>query len=330
MPFKPSLRAFLRQEVKRSRIQVEPALSDLRTPSIGSTPASATLSRSTPVTPGPNQLTPRSPGSFFEEDSARGSSKTQDNDVDGLCGELMTEVTAKPRTKEERLHDDLEKLLSYDSKREGLHPALKENENLVLLGLRKKLEKLVDRDMEASWEEKVAIRGQRSELIRSISRIESVDKKAEAERLRATSTEAAGLVLPEPVGANEKKALLINAEKISQARAGLEVSAFTFNLVSIPNGTQRSPPKRSREDDERDLDGEDLLRLGKRVRKRPATYTTGHWKASIHDYFPGANNDGRVGKLEGLTAEKQLLRRELAELGENLAKAERKKKKLLC
>ncbi|CAL3965173.1 unnamed protein product [Diplocarpon coronariae] len=314
MPFKPSLRAFLRQEVKRSRIQVEPALSDLRTPSIGSTPASATLSRSTPVTPGPNQLTPRSPGSFFEEDSARGSSKTQDNDVDGLCGELMTEVTAKPRTKEERLHDDLEKLLSYDSKREGLHPALKENENLVLLGLRKKLEKLVDRDMEASWEEKVAIRGQRSELIRSISRIESVDKKAEAERLRATSTEAAGLVLPEPVGANEKKALLINAEKISQARAGLE----------------RSPPKRSREDDERDLDGEDLLRLGKRVRKRPATYTTGHWKASIHDYFPGANNDGRVGKLEGLTAEKQLLRRELAELGENLAKAERKKKKLLC
>ncbi|KAI6709719.1 hypothetical protein JHW43_007741 [Diplocarpon mali] len=314
MPFKPSLRAFLRQEVKRSRIQVEPALSDLRTPSIGSTPASATLSRSTPVTPGPNQLTPRSPGSFFEEDSARGSSKTQDNDVDGLCGELMTEVTAKPRTKEERLHDDLEKLLSYDSKREGLHPALKENENLVLLGLRKKLEKLVDRDMEASWEEKVAIRGQRSELIRSISRIESVDKKAEAERLRATSTEAAGLVLPEPVGANEKKALLINAEKISQARAGLE----------------RSPPKRSRENDERDLDGEDLLRLGKRVRKRPATYTTGHWKASIHDYFPGANNDGRVGKLEGLTAEKQLLRRELAELGENLAKAERKKKKLLC
>ncbi|KAK6585295.1 hypothetical protein PZA11_002022 [Diplocarpon coronariae] len=260
MPFKPSLRAFLRQEVKRSRIQVEPALSDLRTPSIGSTPASATLSRSTPVTPGPNQLTPRSPGSFFEEDSARGSSKTQDNDVDGLCGELMTEVTAKPRTKEERLHDDLEKLLSYDT----------------------------------------------------------------------TPTEAAGLVLPEPVGASEKKALLINAEKISQARAGLEVSAFTFNLVSIPNGTQRSPPKRSREDDERDLDGEDLLRLGKRVRKRPATYTTGHWKASIHDYFPGANNDGRVGKLEGLTAEKQLLRRELAELGENLAKAERKKKKLLC
>ncbi|PBP19622.1 hypothetical protein BUE80_DR009695 [Diplocarpon rosae] len=312
MPFKPSLRAFLRQEVKRSRIQVEPAPPSLRTPPCCSTPASTTLSPSNPISSVPTRLTPRSPDSLFDENSVRGSSKTPDNGVECLFGELITEVTTKRCRKAERVHGELQKLVSSGSNRDGLRAKLEGKENLILLGLRKKLETLVDREMEAGWQEKVAIRGQRSEMIQRISRIESADQKVKTERLRATPTQAAGLVLPEPVGASEKKALLVKAEKIFQARAGLE----------------RTPPKRTRQDDERDLDGEDLLRLGKRVKKRPPTHTTGHWKASIHDYFPGANNDGDVGSLDGLTAEKQLLRRELAELGENLAKADRKKKKL--
>ena len=52
---------------------------------------------------------------------------------------------------------------------------------------------------------------------------------------------------------------------------------------------------------------------------------------SIHDYFPqGQTADAEQGScLRDLSAEeKQLLRRELAEYGERLAKAERKRKAL--
>ena len=60
------------------------------------------------------------------------------------------------------------------------------------------------------------------------------------------------------------------------------------------------------------------------------TQATGHWNSDIHDYFPDADGDGETGTLDGLTAaEKQLLRRELAELGDKLAQYERKKKALL-
>ncbi|PBP28847.1 hypothetical protein BUE80_DR000123 [Diplocarpon rosae] len=311
MPFKPSLRAFLRQEVKRSRIQVEPAPPSRRAPPCGSTPACATPSPSIPTKPAPTRLAPRAPDSLSDEDSVRGGSTTPDNGVDCLFGELVTEVATKRCGKEERVRAELQKLASHGSEGDGLPSKPKGKENLKLLELRRQLEALVDREMAASREEKIAMRGQRSEMIQRISRIESADREVEAERLRATPNQAAGLVLPEPVGAREKKALLVRAEKIFQARAGLE----------------RSPRKRTRQDDERDLDGEDLLRLGRRVKKRPPTHTTGHWKASIHDYFPGADRDGEVGRLEGWTAEKQLLRRELAELGENLAKADRRKKK---
>lgn len=90
---------------------------------------------------------------------------------------------------------------------------------------------------------------------------------------------------------------------------------------------QTSPQKRRRENLDHDLDGEDRLRLGKICKKCVDTQIIGHWKRDIHDYFPDADGDGETGKWEHLTAaEKQFLRRELAELGEKLAKAERKKK----
>lgn len=104
------------------------------------------------------------------------------------------------------------------------------------------------------------------------------------------------------------------------------MSPIFLNADYLKAHNQTNPQKRSRENLDHDLDGEDRLRLGKTFKKRGDTQTTGHWKCNIHDYFPDADGDGEVGKLERLTAaEKQFLRRELAELGEKLAKAERKK-----
>jgi len=69
--------------------------------------------------------------------------------------------------------------------------------------------------------------------------------------------------------------------------------------------------------------------LGKTFKKLPSQKITGHWQCTIHDYFPDADGDGERGELCGLTLEeRQLLRRELAELGESLAKAAKKKRAL--
>jgi hypothetical protein len=73
------------------------------------------------------------------------------------------------------------------------------------------------------------------------------------------------------------------------------------------------------------LDGEDRLRAGIKHRE---LQVTGRWFSRIHDYFPEPENgvDG-AGVLEDLTVEeKMLMRRELAEYGEELAKRTRKMK----
>jgi hypothetical protein len=82
-----------------------------------------------------------------------------------------------------------------------------------------------------------------------------------------------------------------------------------------------------------DLDGEDRLRLGVTKRRR-ATQLTGHWNSTVHDYFPGLEKEIVSGEIKGpMTlrevdpADRMLLRRELAELGEKLAREERKKKR---
>ena len=69
--------------------------------------------------------------------------------------------------------------------------------------------------------------------------------------------------------------------------------------------------------------------MGKQL-KRPRANVSGHWQRNIHDYFPNSEADGDEStELKNLSVEeKQLLRRELAEYGERLAKVERKKRAL--
>ncbi len=75
------------------------------------------------------------------------------------------------------------------------------------------------------------------------------------------------------------------------------------------------------------MDGEERLRLSGTFKKLPAQKVTGHWQNTIHDYFPDADGDGKNGDLKALTPdERKLLRRELAELGDSLAKVAKYKR----
>jgi hypothetical protein len=112
-------------------------------------------------------------------------------------------------------------------------------------------------------------------------------------------------------------------------------SAGAFAVV------RRVPKKRqAKEPIDEYLDGEDRYRLfgppkEKRVKRKksPAAVNekprsmTGRWRSEIHDYFPAINGN-RGGYLEYINRyEKMALRRELAELGSQLAKCERGRKR---
>lgn len=82
-----------------------------------------------------------------------------------------------------------------------------------------------------------------------------------------------------------------------------------------------------------DLDGEDRLRLGV-TKKRRATSLSGRWNSTVHDYFPGLEKDIKFGEGKGpMTlrdldpADRKLFRRELTELGKELAREEGKEKR---
>ena len=68
--------------------------------------------------------------------------------------------------------------------------------------------------------------------------------------------------------------------------------------------------------------------------KRRDTKLTGHWKSAIHDYLPGFGNESEsnVGRRamtlrEVNPGDRVLLRRELIELGKQLAQEERKQQR---
>lgn len=52
---------------------------------------------------------------------------------------------------------------------------------------------------------------------------------------------------------------------------------------------------------------------------------TGRWNSTLHDYFPDGEEEANIENMS--KDEKKLYRRELAELGEQLALADRMKKR---
>ncbi|XMA16363.1 hypothetical protein WAI453_009154 [Rhynchosporium graminicola] len=127
----------------------------------------------------------------------------------------------------------------------------------------------------------------------------------------------------------EKNTTKAKAKQIAKAFAGFEVNSDHIDsciVLLTLTSAKKTPSKRNRENTDNDLDGEERLRMGKSY-KRPAMEVTGHWGMTVHDYFPDFEGNGL--DRDALTAEEKLLnRRELAELGEALAKAERKKRLL--
>lgn len=90
-------------------------------------------------------------------------------------------------------------------------------------------------------------------------------------------------------------------------------------------------------ENENALDGEERLRLGKRIKTKPALNTTGRFRSTRHDYFPGLGGAKKIFTDKGdevtleptlrdfSPEERKLRRRELADLAEKLAKADQRK-----
>ncbi|PVH86025.1 hypothetical protein DL98DRAFT_650521 [Cadophora sp. DSE1049] len=235
---------------------------------------------------------------LFEEDSSERKDDTPESETESLFGEIIV----KEKTKEEERREKLQRFLSESGQGKNLAQNIKHIETPALKETRKELENLVTREGDATSEERLEIRKQKRSLIRKITALEA-EEKATLDEISKTSP---------AIISEEAKKLKTKAKEISRAIAGLE-------------GT---PLKRNRQNTDNDLDGEERLRIGKTYR-RPATKVTGHWGTTLHDYFPDVGGKGSNIDRNALTPEQKLLnRKELAELGEALAKAERKKKLL--
>ncbi|KAH6716886.1 hypothetical protein BKA61DRAFT_733123 [Leptodontidium sp. MPI-SDFR-AT-0119] len=285
---KPSLRGFLRKDILRNRIAASP-LRD------------RTLSSPKQAPEEHHEL-----DYLFEEDVAesKGYRETPESETNSLFGEPVGIVKEKSRGEERQ--EKLLRFLSDDNQAKA--PASKVTGSPVLKEMRKELEELVMKEGEAIWEEKAGLRIQKRELIRKIAALESEEKGKKDKELKSTLDEISK-TLP-ALGPSEEKTLKATAEKAYKAFAGLE----------------RIPCKRNRDNTGNDLDGEERLRMGKTY-KGPAMKVTGHWGITLHDYFPDVEGKGGSIDRNTLTPEAKLLnRRELAKLGEALAKAKRKKK----
>ena len=106
-----------------------------------------------------------------------------------------------------------------------------------------------------------------------------------------------------------------------------------FQRKAQKNATSTTSPekcrqKRKREEieEEQELDGEDRLRSLGTLKKPRSMMLTGHWKSTIHNYFPAIDASGEDDDIfKGLTVEnKMMMRKELIEYGSRVAKAERK------
>ncbi|KAK0102933.1 hypothetical protein ONS95_000875 [Cadophora gregata] len=299
MPPKISLRNFLRKDILRSRFSTAPL--ERSTRSYSKITSSATTKA--PLEE-PHKFDP-----LMEEITTENENECPNSETDTLFGEPIVEE----KTVEEERQEKLRRLLSQGVQRKNVAQNTEHAEIPALEETRKELEELVRREDEATADEKLAMRNQKRALVRRISALEAEEKNRKVKRLKLTMDETLKNLWA--LGHEDARKLKIKAEKISKAVAG-------------PEFRQRSTLKRNRQHTDNDLDGEERLRIGKTY-KRPATKTTGHWGTTLHDYFPDVGGKGTNNIRDALTPEQKLgNRRELVELGEALAKAERKKKLL--
>ncbi|KAE8443835.1 hypothetical protein EG329_001342 [Mollisiaceae sp. DMI_Dod_QoI] len=297
MPPKRDLKAFLKQEVKKARLEAPPA----------PTTPQKDVDRAPLALPGIKSFKKPAEDSLFGGSITTNGSDNHDNN-DSRNDNQTNERKGRDATSTKN-RDPLVSA-SIPSK---ITSSRTPSKNPELDALKKELETLVMRESTAGGREKLDIRKQKADLIARIGLQERAERRARVNRLKEPFNEAPRN-LPEPITPGEKKILMRKADLIAKARAGSMVSS--------------SSPKRRRDELEEDLlDGEDRLRLG--IKKTKAGNVTGHWRTTINDYMPESQvNSETFAKFNSLSPEEKMAdRMDMNEYLRCVAKVDRIDKK---
>ncbi|CZR62426.1 uncharacterized protein PAC_12323 [Phialocephala subalpina] len=275
MPPIRDLKAFLRKEVKKGRIETPPAPPPQPKQTLGKPPLSLPRIKSFKK-PGPSSLfgDTITTNSQNNDDSGEGSWVNKGTNASGSGNFNPTEQR-------------IEQFLVGGSTKNP-STLTRPSKNSELDVLRKELEDVVSREAVAGRHEKKAIRKEKAALIEKISRLERAARRANVKKIMQPFLEPISK-LSEPVTPEEKKNLMRQANLIEQARAS-------------PHTSSR---KRARDGlDEDLLDGEDRLKFGlKRSRGEKAT---GHWRTTLNDYMPESQVDTEtLNRINALSPEER-------------------------
>ncbi|RDL33638.1 uncharacterized protein BP5553_08006 [Venustampulla echinocandica] len=293
------LDTFLRKEVRKTR--VKPPREDPRR-----TPTPPPFTSITDRRESENRLSINNDNALFSGLQAR-------DEVDSVFGEHVP-------TKEEIQQAKLERFLAQNPPTIQEKPAFVSRQqkdiDAKIEFLKDELKALTTLANESNMQERSLIQRQRKALQQEIRYLEveaRVGKLGEQNRTMRAELKEELERLPEPLSAAEKRQI----ERMKARREKERLEA----------GKPKPKPKRKKSEynSDDDLDGEERLRYGKSLKKKPVE-VTGRWNSVIHDYFPGGDAESEeIANMSG--AEKALYRRELAELGEQLALAERRKRR---
>ncbi|CAG8972503.1 hypothetical protein HYALB_00001194 [Hymenoscyphus albidus] len=247
-------------------------------------------------------------------------------DVDSIFGDEIL-------THEEIQKQKLDKFLEETEARHAKVKTTKSEDgfdkgdyNTRIEELRSGLRELAVLELDANQRERSLIQRQKEALRAEISFSER-NKKVPREDLSLDELNKEIRQLPPPMSPWEIKRLERTQKR--EAKKAAEELART-----LEEGTQ-SPktPKRRRDPAEADLDGEGLLELHgekmfKKSKSKKPAIPVGRWRSDIHDYFP----ESEIIEAEHLfrdmcKEDRMLFRRELADAGEKMVKANRSKRK---
>ena len=229
MPPKTSLRALLRKDIVRGRVSIAPF-------------------RGRPC-PSSSRNSKTAPEELHVEHLFDSPPEGKDSIIESETGSLFGEPIVKEKTREEKRQEKLQRLLAEDTQVTSQAQTIRCIESEALKEMRKELENLVTRDVEASFEEKLDIRKEKRSLIRRIAVLEAEERGKKAKELKCrglpenielfcsdyidTATfDDISKTLP-AIGPDEAKKLNTKAEKISKAISGPEVILILLNTFAV-------------------------------------------------------------------------------------------------
>ncbi|CAG8952374.1 hypothetical protein HYFRA_00001120 [Hymenoscyphus fraxineus] len=192
--------------------------------------------------------------------------------------------------------------------------------------LRSELRELAVLELDTNQRERSLIQRQKEALRAEISFSER-NKKVPRGDLSLDELNEEIRQLPPPLSPWEMKRL-----ERTQKREAKKAEEQLARALEEGNQSPKTP-KRRRDPEEADLDGEELLELHgekmfKKSKSKKPAIPVGRWRSDIHDYFP----ESEIIEAEHLfrdmcKEDRMLFRRELADAGEKMVKANRSKRK---